>query len=69
MFYLKEFGLKFLIEDDNVYTTCPVCGKEHCVDISEVFSDGQSDLYGTSILCPICSAKRMASLKRTSGAS
>ena len=55
-------------ESDNVYTVCPICEKEHRVDISEVFSDGQSDLYGTAILCPICSAKRMESLKRTGGA-
>ncbi len=69
MFYLKKLGFKLYIESDNVYTVCPVCGKEHRVDISEVFSDGQSDLYGTAIYCPICSAKRMESLKRTGGAS
>lgn len=69
VFYLKKFGFKLYIEDDNVYTTCPVCGKEHRVDISEVFSDGQSDLYGTAIYCPICSAKRAESLKRTGGVS
>ena len=28
MFYLKKFGFKLYIEDDNVYTTCPVCGKD-----------------------------------------
>lgn len=69
VFYLKKFGFKLYIESDNVYTTCPVCHKEHRVDISEVFSDGQSDLYGTAIYCPICSAKRAESLKRTGGAS
>ena len=69
MFYLKKLGFKLYIESDNVYTVCPICEKEHRVDISEIFSDGQSDLYGTAILCPICSAKRMESLKRTGGAS
>lgn len=69
MFYLKKLGFKLYIESDNVYTVCPICEKEHRVDISEVFSDGQSDLYGTAILCPICSGKRMESLKRTGGAS
>lgn len=69
MFYLKKFGFRLYIESDNVYTTCPVCHKEHRVDISEVFSDGQSDLYGTAIFCPICSAKHAESLKRTGGAS
>ncbi len=69
LFYLKKLGFKLYIESDNVYTVCPICEKEHRVDISEVFSDGQRDLYGTAILCPICSAKRAESLKRTGGAS
>lgn len=40
IFYLKKLGFKLYIESDNVYTVCPICEKEHRVDISEVFSDG-----------------------------
>lgn len=63
MFYVKEkindtLEIKVEIHDDNVFTTCPDCGAEIGVDISELFSDGESDLYGTAIFCPDCSRSR-----------
>ena len=33
---------------------CPVCGREHAVDIVETFRGGFADLYGTSVYCPEC---------------
>jgi DNA-directed RNA polymerase subunit RPC12/RpoP len=64
MFYVKEkindvLEIKVEIHDDNVFCTCPDCGTEIGVDISELFSDGESDLYGTAIFCPDCSQSRL----------
>ena len=58
MFYLKHKGKRLLIESDNVYTTCPVCGKEHVVDLQDVLGDGNGDLYGTAVYCKECNAQR-----------
>lgn len=57
MFYVKVRGRKVNILEDNVFTRCPVCGKEHAVDIVELFSGGDIDLYGTAIYCPECAEK------------
>ena len=61
MFYLKHKGKKLYIESDNVYTTCPQCGKEHAIDLNDAIIDGVLDLYGLDIFCTECSAKRRAS--------
>lgn len=57
MFYVKGRGRKINIRKDNVFTRCLVCGKEHAVDIVELFSGGDIDLYGTAIYCPVCAVK------------
>lgn len=57
MFYVKVRGRKVNIREDNVFTRCPACGKEHAVDIVELFSGGDIDLYGTAIYCPECAEK------------
>lgn len=54
-FYLKHCGSKVYITDENVYTVCPQCGKEHCVNLHDVFTDG--DLCSTQVYCPSCSKK------------
>ena len=59
MFYLKHKGKRLLIESDNVYTTCPLCGKEHVVDLQDILGDGNGDLYGTAVYCEKCIAQRM----------
>ena len=69
MFYVKEtindtLEVKVEIHDDNVFTTCPDCGVEICLDIAELFSDGESDLYGTAIFCPECSKAILNKEKR-----
>lgn len=63
MFYVKEKindELTFTVEidDENVFTICPECGEEHAVDLSEIFSSGQCDLFSTAVYCRSCSEKR-----------
>lgn len=41
------------ITDENVYTACPICGKEHQVDLADIFETGV-DLYGTQVYCGEC---------------
>ena len=48
MFYVKE-----KINDENVFCTCPKCGKEVRVDLVEVLED--SDLVSTQVCCNTCS--------------
>jgi len=62
MFYVKEklndtMEVSIEITDENVFCHCPMCGVEFMVDIAEIFCDGESDLYGTSIYCSECSKK------------
>lgn len=59
MFYMKHKGKKLEIRDDNVYTQCPRCGKEHNVDLQEVLG-GDGDLYSTRVFCSLCSDIRQA---------
>ncbi len=46
------------IEDDNVFTHCPDCGREHAVDLVEIASSGDFDLYSSSVCCEDCTRKR-----------
>ena len=64
MFYMKCNGKKLEIREDNVYTTCPRCGKEHKVDLCDILADGNSDLYGTQVYCQKCSMERAAELAK-----
>ena len=62
MFYVKErlndsMEISIEITDENVFTHCPMCGSEVSVDIAEILSDGESDLYGTAVFCDECSKK------------
>lgn len=63
MFYVKQnFGCAEVtteITDENVFTRCPKCGKEIAVDLVELFSDGEGDLFSTTCLCRECSKKRI----------
>lgn len=64
MFYLKHKGKRLEIHDDNVYTRCPQCGKERVVDLQEILSSGDGDLYGTAIFCSRCSVERVKKIHR-----
>jgi hypothetical protein len=62
MFYVKErmndsMEISIEITDENVFCHCPICGSEVSVDIGEILSDGESDLYGTAVFCDECSKK------------
>lgn len=63
MFYVKEktdeIEVKVELNDENVFCTCPDCGKEVSVDLSEVFSDGYGDMHGTNVLCSDCTKEYM----------
>ncbi|UTW70386.1 hypothetical protein KHA80_07770 [Anaerobacillus sp. HL2] len=54
MFYVKErvndsMEISIEITIENVFCHCPMCGSEVSVDIGEILSDGESDLYGTAV--------------------
>ena len=60
MFYIKVplgEGAEITAEitDENVFTRRPQCGSEFSVDLADVFTDGEGDLYGASIYCESCS--------------
>lgn len=62
MFYVKEkiceaADITVEINDENVFCRCPYCGTEVQVDIAEILSDGESDLFSTSVLCECCTKK------------
>jgi hypothetical protein len=68
MFYLKTKlangkVVKTDITDENLFTRCPDCGRELPVDLVEVFSDGEGDLFSTSIICSTCTKKRAEKLR------
>ena len=62
MFYTKSKlpgggRVKTEITDRNVYTKCPICGRELPVDLAEIFLDGEGDLFSTNVLCSRCAQK------------
>ena len=62
MFYVKErlndaMEVSIEITDENVFCHCPMCGAEVSVDLAEILSDGESDLFGTAVLCKECGKK------------
>lgn len=64
MFHVKErisdtAELTIELHDDNVFCSCPDCGREVCVNLAELFSDGEGDMYGTAVYCPECSRARL----------
>ena len=69
MFYTKiqiadDAELITYLTDENVYATCPICGQETLVDISEIFKEEDTDLYGTSVFCDDCADDWLASKNR-----
>lgn len=65
MFYIKtkQPGGKTVnteVTDENVFTRCLECSKEISVDLAELFSDGEGDLYSSGIICEDCTKKRMS---------
>lgn len=67
MFYIKQklsddLELKIDIHDENVFTRCPYCGTEIGVDLSEILSNKDSDLFSTAVVCQQCSQKARVQL-------
>jgi|GEM_PF-716941 len=62
MFYIKHENdgvtVKAEITDENVFTICPECGKEHAVNLQEILCAGNADLYSTQVYCHKCSVGR-----------
>ncbi len=65
MFYMKHKGKKLEIYEDNVFTLCPICGREHPVDLMSILPEG--DLYGTNVYCTDCSKKIIENRSRNGG--
>jgi len=68
MFYVKEnlsdtVLVTVEIHDDNVFCTCPGCSCEVEINLAELFSNGEGDLYGTSVYCPECSKSRLEEIR------
>ena len=68
MFYIKTKlpdgkTVKTDVTDENVFTHCPECGKEISIDLAELFSDGNGDLYSSAVICEGCMAKRIKKYK------
>ena len=59
MFYVKARGRKINLSEDNIFTRCPECGREHAVDLVSIFEGGKSDFYSTYVHCQDCSEKRL----------
>lgn len=57
MFYVKFLGLRRCITDENVFNTCPGCGRECRVNLQDLMDDGGADLFGTAVYCPTCSER------------
>ncbi|NEW66066.1 hypothetical protein H1220_04425 [Carnobacteriaceae bacterium zg-84] len=62
MFYIKQkvgndLELTIDIHDENVFTRCPYCGVEFSVDLAEVLSEKDSDLFSTAVVCTACTKK------------
>lgn len=52
-------SVKLLIEADNVFTTCPDCGKETTADLGWLMKhDPDFSFHDTRVCCSECSKKR-----------
>ena len=55
MLYIKpDNATRIEITDQNVFTTCPTCGREIRVDLMDMLQDPDFDLYGTQVVCADC---------------
>ena len=61
MYYLKDNNRQLEINAENVFRTCPECGREFSVNLEKHLAGGERDLSGTQTLCAECSAKQSES--------
>lgn len=57
MFFIKRKGKRIPVEDP-FFTTCPMCGVEHEVDLVDIIMQTDGDLYSTAVFCERCTEKR-----------
>lgn len=57
MFYVKNKHKKVPIEDP-IFTTCPMCGVEHEVDLPDLIMQTDGDLENVQVFCERCTEKR-----------
>ena len=57
MFYVKRKNKRIPIEDP-IYTTCPMCGVEHPVDLVDIIMQTAGDLENVQVFCERCTEKR-----------
>lgn len=70
MFYVKtqlneDAAIMVDITGENVFTTCPDCGKEVQVDLTDFAGDEEFDLYSSGAYCPEYSKRRWLAEHRT----
>ena len=70
MFYVKSeisegITLRTEINSENTFTICPACGFEFPVDLVDILSGGNADLYSTAVYCHKCSVKRAQQCRGT----
>lgn len=68
MIYVKkqfeDMTIKFDLYEDEVFSSCPVCGKEHSVEpeeLADLINQG-NDFSGTIYYCNECAEKKKAEL-------
>lgn len=62
MFFVKSkinenAELRITLDYNNVFTICPMCNKEHAVDITEIFMEEEAD-FDCVVYCADCSRER-----------
>lgn len=59
MFFVKSkinenVELRITLDYNNVFTICPMCNKEHPVDITQVLNCECADLDQIAVYCEVC---------------
>ena len=57
MFYVKRKNKRIPVEDP-FFTTCPMCGVEHPVDLVDIIMQTDGDLENVQVFCERCTEKR-----------
>lgn len=61
MFYTKltltDGELITHLTEDNIYCTCPICGKEIQIDLEGVLKEDHTTLQETAVYCEKCSKR------------
>ena len=65
MFYVKHKGERITIDYDNVFTVCPLCGREFNICLPDIFEGGEGDLFGTAVYCKRCSIQRINAVQNS----